>query len=316
MALSQAEGEALSVAGAQAFSEAQAAGEAKGQRLDAAELGFGSFKLRPYILFSVLVHLLAVFWIAQAAVWAKAGRELEVLSFYNVSLVNSGELEGAAGDGDEAAGQEADSPAEEAAEPAEPAPEEPTPEVAAPEEPPLPPVVEEIPPPEPLEAMALVPAPKPPALEKPKPKPPKPKAEKASPRPVKETKPAGSPNATGQSQGTGAKEAGTGPGTGAVGAGGGGGVKGYQDANYNYIKNRIRRFLVYNPQARRMGVEGTTTVAFTIAASGQAYDVAVNKSSGHEGLDNSAVTAVKAASPFPPPPSPARVVIPVVFSIR
>jgi protein TonB len=103
---------------------------------------------------------------------------------------------------------------------------------------------------------------------------------------------------------------------GVSGGGVSGGEEGYAAANYNYIKNRIRRFLVYNPKAKRMGVTGTTTVAFTIAASGAALDVSVRQTSGHDGLDDSAVAAVKAASPFPPPPSPARVVVPVAFNLR
>ncbi|MDR1394928.1 MAG: energy transducer TonB, partial [Deltaproteobacteria bacterium] len=132
---------------------------------------------------------------------------------------------------------------------------------------------------------------------------------------------AASPAPAGTGEGRpGAGSAGQGQGVRGEGRGSGGdpagSARGYQDANYNYIKNRIKRYLVYNPMARRMGIEGTATVAFTILAGGEASGAAIVKSSGHEGLDQSALAAVRNASPFPPPPAPARVVIPVVFSLR
>ena len=91
---------------------------------------------------------------------------------------------------------------------------------------------------------------------------------------------------------------------------------GYLKGNYEYIKKRVRQYLVYNPQAKRMGIQGMVTVAFTIQQDGRVRDVAVSKSSGHSLLDESALEAVRSAAPFAAPPEPARVIMPVQFSLR
>ncbi|MDR0356052.1 MAG: energy transducer TonB [Deltaproteobacteria bacterium] len=108
-------------------------------------------------------------------------------------------------------------------------------------------------------------------------------------------------------------------GVGAAGAGAGGengGAAGYVKGNYEYIKKRIRQKLVYSPQAKRMGIQGTVTVAFVIQNDGRARNVSVAKSSGNDSLDESAVQAVEKASPFPPPPEAARIVVPISFSLK
>lgn len=91
---------------------------------------------------------------------------------------------------------------------------------------------------------------------------------------------------------------------------------GYIKGNYEYIKKRVKQYLVYSPQAKRMGIQGMVAVAFTIQQDGGVRDVAVSKSSGYALLDESALEAVRRAAPFAPPPEPARVIMPVQFSLR
>ncbi len=99
-------------------------------------------------------------------------------------------------------------------------------------------------------------------------------------------------------------------------AAGQGGSAGYLKGNYEYIKRRVRQYLVYSPQAKRMGIQGMVTVSFTIQQDGRVRDVAVSKSSGYSLLDESALEAVRSAAPFAAPPESARVIMPVQFSLR
>lgn len=99
-------------------------------------------------------------------------------------------------------------------------------------------------------------------------------------------------------------------------AAGQGSSAGYLKGNYEYIKKRVRQYLVYSPQAKRMGIQGMVTVSFTIQQDGRVRDVAVSKSSGYSLLDESALEAVRSAAPFAAPPESARVIMPVQFSLR
>lgn len=99
-------------------------------------------------------------------------------------------------------------------------------------------------------------------------------------------------------------------------AGGRGDSAGYLKGNYEYIKKRVRQFLVYSPQAKRMGIQGMVSVAFTIKKDGHVENVVVRRSSGFDSLDESAVEAVQNAAPFKAPPESARVVMPIQFSLR
>lgn len=116
---------------------------------------------------------------------------------------------------------------------------------------------------------------------------------------------------TGQGRGSG----GSGQGNGAASEGQGD-AGGYLKGNYEYIKKRIRKYLEYSPQAKRMGIQGLVYVAFTITRDGSAQNVELRTSSGFDSLDESALEAVHRASPFAPPPQPARVVVPIQFSLK
>lgn len=119
--------------------------------------------------------------------------------------------------------------------------------------------------------------------------------------------------AEGSGQGRGSGSSGQGNGAASEGQGDAGG---YLKGNYEYIKKRIRKYLEYSPQAKRMGIQGLVYVAFTITRDGSAQNVELRTSSGFDSLDESALEAVHRASPFAPPPQAARVVVPIQFSLK
>jgi protein TonB len=93
-------------------------------------------------------------------------------------------------------------------------------------------------------------------------------------------------------------------------------VADYARRNYTYIQRRIRDRLVYPAPARRAGIQGVTELAFTIHEDGRVSAITIQKSSGHSVLDEAAVETVLAAAPFPRPPAPARLAIPISFRLR
>ena len=116
-----------------------------------------------------------------------------------------------------------------------------------------------------------------------------------------------------QGQGRGSGSSGQSNGAASDGQGDAGG---YLKGNYEYIKKRIRKYLEYSPQAKRMGIQGLVYVAFTITRDGSAQNVELRTSSGFDSLDESALEAVHRASPFAPPPQAARVFVPIQFSLK
>jgi protein TonB len=90
----------------------------------------------------------------------------------------------------------------------------------------------------------------------------------------------------------------------------------YVKHNYEYIQRRIRDKLAYPAQARRAGLQGSAEISFTIHEDGSVSDVTITSSSGSELLDTVAMEAIRAASPFRPPPAEARLAIPVTFRLR
>ncbi|MDR0710115.1 MAG: TonB family protein [Spirochaetaceae bacterium] len=90
----------------------------------------------------------------------------------------------------------------------------------------------------------------------------------------------------------------------------------YVKRNYNYIQRRVRDRLVYPSRARRAGIQGVTEVSFIIHEDGSISAVTVRTGSGHAVLDEAAVATVSAAAPFPRPPAPARIAIPISFRLR
>lgn len=64
--------------------------------------------------------------------------------------------------------------------------------------------------------------------------------------------------------------------------------------------------------------QGVVLISFTIASDGNVGGLKLTQSSGHEGLDQAALTTISKSSPFPPPPfgAPRMFTVPIRFNIR
>jgi protein TonB len=100
------------------------------------------------------------------------------------------------------------------------------------------------------------------------------------------------------------------------GSGGSSRTQAYLQHNFDALLRKIRRTLVYPPQAKKAGIQGTVEVIFTVRADGTASGVSVSKSSGEPLLDAAAIAAIVAVSPFPPPPSLVKLAVPIVFVLK
>lgn len=76
----------------------------------------------------------------------------------------------------------------------------------------------------------------------------------------------------------------------------------------------------YLLNARKLGLEGTVTVAFNLMPDGNAQAIRVLKTSGHPLLDEAALDAVQHALPFKPPlkagSPPLELTVPISFTLR
>ncbi len=84
------------------------------------------------------------------------------------------------------------------------------------------------------------------------------------------------------------------------------------------LGRRLQANLVYPEEMRKHGVEGTTTIRFTIAESGFIKDgsLRVHKSSGYAALDSNALKVARASAPFENPPKELNVTIAVAFTVE
>ncbi len=142
-----------------------------------------------------------------------------------------------------------------------------------------------------------------------------PQAKKHSTQPPDTSRPAASVSpsaATGSATDGGSGNTRSGNGTG----GDTGALRHYVRQHYHYIVRRIRQYLVYPEQARRMGITGTVTCEFVIMKDGSIRSLRVRNSSTHSALDEAAQKAIERASPFPAPPAPAKIIVPVTFSLK
>lgn len=90
----------------------------------------------------------------------------------------------------------------------------------------------------------------------------------------------------------------------------------YLAVHFGYIRDKVLTRLAYPHQARRMGWGGRVRVSFVILESGAIEELRIEESSGHKVLDRQALRAVEKAAPFPPPPVPASISLPVVFRLE
>lgn len=75
---------------------------------------------------------------------------------------------------------------------------------------------------------------------------------------------------------------------------------------YNYHQQllaHIERHKYYPAIARRRALEGTAIIAFDLDVKGGLRSYSLVRSAGHKILDEAALTAIRNASPFPPPPA-------------
>jgi protein TonB len=93
-------------------------------------------------------------------------------------------------------------------------------------------------------------------------------------------------------------------------------VQRYGDAQLSLIREKVSREVRYPLMARRQGWVGRVTVEFTVQLSGEVGALRVAESSGYPMLDRQALLAVKAASPFSPPPVVATLNLPVAFELH
>ncbi len=89
----------------------------------------------------------------------------------------------------------------------------------------------------------------------------------------------------------------------------------YTKANFNNIRAGVQRLMSYPRLARRMGWEGKVVVSFIVYDDGTVSNIQIVKSSGVPALDKNAVATIKKAAPFPKPPIPARLIVPMVYRL-
>lgn len=90
----------------------------------------------------------------------------------------------------------------------------------------------------------------------------------------------------------------------------------YLAEHFTYIRDLVRKHLVYPAMAQKMGWGGKAVVAFVVMENGSVDNIHMVESSGIPLLDRSAMETIRRASPFPRPPVKAEIVIPVLFKIR
>jgi len=83
------------------------------------------------------------------------------------------------------------------------------------------------------------------------------------------------------------------------------------------LSKRLQVNLVYPEEARKSGIDGIATIAFTIMESGMIKpdSLRIQKSSGYAALDSNAMKSALASTPFEKPPKEMNVAIAVEFTV-
>ncbi|MBN2895503.1 MAG: energy transducer TonB [Campylobacterales bacterium] len=94
-----------------------------------------------------------------------------------------------------------------------------------------------------------------------------------------------------------------------------------REAEQSYLarlRAKIQSCLRYPMMARRLGLEGSTQLRFSVHADGSVGAIEVLHSAGHHTLDERAVATLQEAAPFEPPPQGKvlNITVPVLFSLQ
>jgi len=125
---------------------------------------------------------------------------------------------------------------------------------------------------------------------------------------------------SGEGKGTGeGSGSGSGQGSG-TGSGNGDGLEVlraiYRREQFEYIRDRVARHLVYPPSAIRAGWSGLVRVAFVVLKDGRVNEIHITRSSGVSHLDRDAQETVRRSAPFPQPPVSVNLTIPVEYTLE
>jgi periplasmic protein TonB len=90
----------------------------------------------------------------------------------------------------------------------------------------------------------------------------------------------------------------------------------YISGNFVYIEKLIASQLTYPEKAKELSQQGTLSLSFVIFENGSVDEVKVIKSSGGRLLDDNAVMTVKKSAPYPKPPFPAEIHIPIAYNLE
>ena len=89
---------------------------------------------------------------------------------------------------------------------------------------------------------------------------------------------------------------------------------------FDMLRLKIESNKKYPPSAQKRQIEGRVVIGFTLSPAGRVSSAEIVQSSRHSALDQAALNAVKAASPFPRPPAnlfdgPLQMKITIVFEL-
>jgi periplasmic protein TonB len=89
----------------------------------------------------------------------------------------------------------------------------------------------------------------------------------------------------------------------------------YLQNQFFYIRKIIAANMIYPETAREKELEGSLLLSFVIQENGSVTEVKIVKSSGHSILDEDAVATIYKSTPFPKPPFPAQLKIPITYKL-
>lgn len=86
--------------------------------------------------------------------------------------------------------------------------------------------------------------------------------------------------------------------------------------NFAHIRALIVANLTFPAIARKMGWTGRIVVMFTLTMEGEAEDIVIVSGSEHEVLNQNVIAAIRRTAPFPKPPTRAKLVLPISYTLK